>query len=165
MEKVLIYGAGNMGKAVLELLSGRCEVKGFIDGNLALQGSRISGVPVYHLSDTDAMEKLCDAVVLVAMTVCPFTKMKKILLKSGFHSIVPAGDYIAKQYPQEEILNTWKFQGTYNTPSFSDEKSFYDYHAACQWFSQRQDEDWHLEGNKYFPEFLEPQFSWCKIIL
>ena len=164
MEKVFIYGAGNMGKAVLELLSNRCEVKGFIDGNLALQGSRISGVPVYHLSNMDSTDKLCDA-VLVAMTVCPFTKMKEILSECGFHCIVPAGDYVAEQYIYDEILNTWKFQGEYDTLSFSDEKSIYDYNTACQWFSQRTDKDWNLEDNKYFPIFLSSHLSQCRVMV
>jgi len=165
MEKVVIYGAGNMGKAVLELLRDRCEVKGFIDGNLALRGSRVSGISVYHLSEISVMESLYDVIVLVAMTVCPFTKVKEALLQSGFHCIVPAGDYVARQYMQDRVLNTWNFQGPYPILSFSDEKSFYDYNAACQWFSQRTDEDWNLEGNKYFPDFLSFPVSQCKAML
>lgn len=165
MERDAIYGAGNMGRAVLELLRDRCEVIGFIDGNPALQGTEISSVPVYHLSDVKVTQGLHNTVVLVAMTVRPFSEMKERLLKRGFCNIVPAGDYVAECYPQDEILNTWKFQDFPDTPPFADEKSLSDYHAACRWFTQRFDEDWALEGNKYFPDFLSTEISRCSVML
>ena len=165
MENVVIYGAGNMGKAVWELLQDRCNVIGFMDGNPALKGSKISGVPVYHLSDTDAAKSLCDAVALVAMTICPFSSTKDRLLKFGFDSVEPAGDYVAAQYAQDEILNTWSAQDFCDKPLFSDEKSVSDYRAACQWFSRRRDEDSGLESGQYFPEFLSRQIDSCLVML
>ena len=163
MEKVVIYGAGNMGRAALELLRGRCEVTGFIDGNPALWGSSISGVPVWSLSNTP--EELCDAAALVAMAVCPFSSIRKSLLEFGFQWVVPAGDYVNAQYTQDEILNTWRARDLRGTPSFADEKSVLDYRAACQWFTQRTDGEQALDGSKYFPEFLNAQISRCGIML
>ena len=163
MEKVVIYGAGNMGRAALELLRGRCEVTGFIDGNPALWGSSISGVPVWSLSDTP--EELCDAAALVAMAVCPFSSIRKSLLGLGFQRVVPAGDYVNAQYTQDEILNTGRARDLRGTPSFADEKSVLDYRAACQWFTQRTDGEQALDGSKYFPEFLNAQISRCGIML
>lgn len=163
MEKVVIYGAGNMGRAALELLRGRCEVTGFIDGNPALWGSSISGVPVWSLSNTP--EELCDAAALVAMAVCPFSSIRKSLLEFGFQRVVPAGDYVNAQYTQDEILNTWRARDLRGTPSFADEKSVLDYRAACQWFTQRTDGEQALDGSKYFPEFLNAQISRCGIML
>ena len=163
MEKVVIYGAGNMGRAALELLRGRCEVTGFIDGNPALWGSSISGVPVWSLSNTP--EELCDAAALVAMAVCPFSSIRKSLLEFGFQWVVPAGDYVNALYTQDEILNTWRARDLRGTPSFADEKSVLDYRAACQWFTQRTDGEQALDGSKYFPEFLNAQISRCGIML
>ena len=163
MEKVVSYGAGNMGRAALELLRGRCEVTGFIDGNPALWGSSISGVPVWSLSNTP--EELCDAAALVAMAVCPFSSIRKSLLEFGFQWVVPAGDYVNAQYTQDEILNTWRARDLRGTPSFADEKSVLDYRAACQWFTQRTDGEQALDGSKYFPEFLNAQISRCGIML
>ena len=165
MDKVVIYGAGNMGRAVWELLCGGCEVIGFMDGNHALRGNRISGIPVWHPSDPDIAEQLHDAVSLVAMTVRPYSEMREKLLRLGACHIMPAGDYVAAQYPRKEILNTWTFQDFDDPPPFADEKSVSDYRAACQWFSRRLDEDWDLEGSKYFPDFLSAPISRCNVML
>lgn len=48
-EKVIIYGAGNIGKKVYEKIRGKCEIKCFIDRGGAEK--YIDGIPVYRLEE------------------------------------------------------------------------------------------------------------------
>jgi len=165
MEKIVIYGAGNMGRAVFELLNDRCNIIGFMDGNRSLRGQMVMGVPIYHPDDVISLPEILSATVLVAMTVRPFSFMKKMLKELGFFKILSAGDYVSECYDGITILNTWKAEELPTEFAFSDERSIQDYQRACQWFCSRTDEDWNLEGKKYFPYFLHKQMEPCKTML
>lgn len=165
MDKIIIYGAGNMGKAVFELLKGCCDIIGFIDGNPNLKGKTVMGVPVYHLMDADSNPSILKAAALVAMTVCPYSEMREKLTSLGFSKVFPAGKYVAAQYEGHTILNVWSCDEFPDADAFSDAKSFENYDAACKWFSQNLDRRLDLTGNKYFPEFLSGQLSVCKTML
>lgn len=165
MEEIIIYGAGNMGRAVLELLNDRCSIIGFMDGNRSLQGQTVMGVPVYHPDDVSSVPQILSATVLVAMTVRPFSFMKKMLKELGFSKVLPAGDYVSERYKGITILNTWKAEELPTGFAFSDERSVQDYQRACQWFCSRTDGEWELEGNKYFPHFLQERMGSCKTML
>lgn len=165
MDKIIIYGAGNMGKAVFDLLKSCCDIQGFLDGNSRIDGTTVMGIPVYSPSSFVANHQLLDITVLVAMTVCPFTSVKAVLANLGFEKIVPAGDYVASMYTEYPILNTWTADDLQQTIGFSDVKSTCDYDAACEWFMLRSDRDWGLVSNKYFPEFLNKSIAGSKVMV
>lgn len=165
MKEIIIYGAGNMGKAVFELLKEHCRIKGFMDGNAALRGMSMMGVPIYHTSDVPTNQELCAADVLVAMTVCPFCDMRQMLADLGFSRIFPAGEYVAGFYKEYTLLNTWSHIEEFPKIGFSDGKSMEDYHAACEWFAHGIDEKMELTRDKYFPDFLSGQIANCKVML
>lgn len=165
MDEIIIYGAGNMGQAVVELLRDRCNIRCFLDGNPKLKGTFIQNIPVCHPSDAADHWELLKMDVLIAMTACPFSVMRRVLMDAGFLRIFPAGDYVAERYTGCTILNTWKCEETAVVPGFSDEKSVHDYQAAGAWFTDRADQESILTKNKYFPDFLWEKITDCKVML
>ena len=82
-DRVLIYGAGNIGKDLLKLLTGRgVPVRGFLDGNLA-DGTRVEGVGVFH-PDSDFMERSERSRYCVIIGIF-----------NAFVDIVPISNYLA----------------------------------------------------------------------
>jgi FkbM family methyltransferase len=82
-DRVLIYGAGNIGKDLLKLLVGRgVPVRGFLDGMLAA-GTRVEGLEVFH-PDSDSLERSERSRYCVIIGIF-----------NAFVDIVPIRDYLA----------------------------------------------------------------------
>ena len=82
-DRVLIYGAGNIGKDLLKLLTNRgVPVRGFLDGKLA-KGTMVEGLEVFH-PDSDSLERS------ERIRYCVI-----IGIFNAFVDIVPIRDYLA----------------------------------------------------------------------
>lgn len=81
MEKVMIYGAGNMGKAVCRLLEGKYEIRCFLDRNAKLWNTRIHHRYLVKNPEDADIDRSCK--VVVAMVSDTFYHIKNSLKATG----------------------------------------------------------------------------------
>lgn len=168
MEKIYIYGAGNMGKAAAELLKNKCKILAFLDRNENLDGTFIIDIPVYTPNHVPDLESVKDSIVLVAMTACPFLEVKNYLMRLGFNAVISVGDYVSRFYAG--LVNVWKCNDLNRDilDIFSDEESKKEFLVACDWFEGNVEGELTLEcvdRKKYFPDFLMQAISRCQVML
>lgn len=173
MEKVMIYGAGNMGKAVCKLLEGRCEVVCFLDKNMQLENTYIDDrFPILH-PDNKAIDRNCK--VVVAMVACTFESVKIDLMNcggGGYQSVVPAEELISHFYAEESIFftNLWHLKCNIDIDAymelFTDSISKANWKMAYEWFAERKESGYFVEDRKkYFPDFLKAELDACMTML
>lgn len=75
-DKIVIYGAGDVGKLAYFYYSGRCEILCFIDGNSLLWGKRQFDIPIY---EPDCLSSLGDVKIVLAIR-----RNKEIIQKQLF---------------------------------------------------------------------------------
>ncbi|MGN1305492.1 MAG: nucleoside-diphosphate sugar epimerase/dehydratase [Oscillospiraceae bacterium] len=171
---VMIYGAGNMGKAAVKLiqnLGGR--VCCLLDKNSLIHGSLIHGIPVKGPEMiTEKEKKECDC--LVAMTACSYKEIHSYLLQLGFTNVYLAGDYINERLECSiELTNYWRMSENelnklLDSNIFKDptSKIYYDYSA--KWFTDRTESDISnhpISRDRYFPDFIKSILSKNEVMI
>lgn len=161
---VIIYGAGNMGKAAVKIIKNMSgKVRYVLDRNSTIQGNSIYGTIVIgpeDLSEND--KKNCD--FLVAMTACSYAEIYNYLLQIGCNNIYLSGDYINEKLGNNnELINYWKMSKNeidQNQIShiLKDPISKLHYNYSTEWFTERIEPDILRPAicrDKYFPDFIK----------
>lgn len=104
MRKVIIYGAGALGRVVYRLVKDKCSVICFLDRNPQLNHTKQCGISVMV---PEVFEDDRNAVVLVSMVAAAFCSVKRYLQKLGFRNVVFANDFIGELYPNIPVWKNW----------------------------------------------------------
>ena len=140
---VIIYGIGNMGRAVAALLiRNNITISCFIDKCIAdREIISINGndIPAFNPENITDIDHSCD--VLVSMAAAPIYEIRDFMNSKGFYSVYPAGDRICELLPKIKLTNVWslsKSQYDYIINNkFDDELSSIHWKIACEWFFKR----------------------------
>ena len=168
MDKVVIYGAGNMGRATTELLMNKCDILAIIDRNEKLKGNKIMDIPILTPDKLSHLSNLNEITAVVAMVACPFAEVKNDLESWGLGKVEQAGAYVSKYY--SGMTNVWTSNKVERSfcDYFADEESKKDYLIACDWFEGNVDGELRInqiDRNKYFPSFLSGEISRSKVMV
>lgn len=169
MKKIYIYGAGNMGEAVAELLQKKgLRITAFIDRNNTLYGKYINDIPIL-LPDKIDREDMKYSDFVVSMAARPYREIEIYLRElGGGYNIYCAGDYVQKQYGEIVLTNVWdlkklsvnekKILCNYSD-IWEDKISKNCYDIALSWFENRNEIipncNYIIDREKYFPEFIK----------
>lgn len=107
--QVLIYGAGNSGKELLDLLLSKgVFVKGFLDGIVA-EGAKVNGYEVYrpdtHELEQDQRNKYCVVISIFNVSV-DIKPIQENLLRCGYETIVTFLE-LYRHFPSELGNRLW----------------------------------------------------------
>lgn len=95
MKKIIIFGAGTLGKQLNNKLQNEYEVIGYIDNDTSIHKDLINGIMIHPVSEISALQY--DYVVIATMSLEMFTTMNQQLLDIGI-----AEDKIITKYTMTE---------------------------------------------------------------
>jgi len=158
--RVVVYGAGEMGKATIDWLNNaNIFPEVVLDRNEDLLGEKINDLDIII---PELYSNYKDAIVLVAMSARPFFEIKKYLMKLGATCVYIAGDYISRFFGDYEFANVWKCKENEwkEWPLTIDSISTTNLTMAKGWFIHRNENayfegDLYIDREKYFPEFIK----------
>lgn len=170
-ETLIIYGAGNLGRATLKLLNElnlKCVF--FCDKNEKLKDTLIDGFEVKHPAYiNDKFKK--ESIVLVSVVAVAFKEIKKYLNTIGFEKIYFSGDFLYN-FVDKPLLNVWYLSELSNDEKnmlvmnfniFNDYKSKIAYYQNTEWFLKHTDAEESYpvfsQDDKYFIEEIRKHFS------
>lgn len=110
-DKILLYGAGNYGKAWIARI-GADKIWGVLDGRTELLGTEIEGVPVIGI---DQLKQLGDNYhILISASGIAFDQIKEILQKNGLGEKIlysPYDESVVRVMPNSRINAGDSFEG------------------------------------------------------
>lgn len=168
MRKVIIYGAGALGRVVYRLVKDKCSVICFLDRNPQLNHTKQCGISVMV---PEVFEDDRNAVVLVSMVAAAFCSVKRYLQKLGFRNVVFANDFIGELYPNIPVWKNWLLKDKFCAgggilEDLADDRSKADYQNSMRWLADRNDEGLTVhDKNTYFPDFLTASIQkYCSLM-
>lgn len=96
MNSVVIWGAGQCGRMVYNLLNAEMKVQAFVDNNAKLHGSKIYGIPVVDASELSKIRP--DFIYISILNKKSCRMVKDQLLKTGSNAEIVCIDEFRKQF-------------------------------------------------------------------
>lgn len=161
--EVIVYGAGELGKAAVHILYTKGKViKKICDKSIYLRNTVLEDIEIVNPSDLDEHDKNeCD--FLVSIVAVPYDTVKSFLYDLGCKNVFWVGDYVKKLCPDSYITNEWRLSSSkIDFESYAhiwcDEESTINYNEALSWFAGKRKDVFtcvKIDRNKYFPTFIE----------
>jgi hypothetical protein len=106
-EKIIIYGAGQMGNAVsLFLHELKACIECFVDRNKNLNGQKVNNIPVIHPDQITEYQKQ-NCIFAISTVKLSFSELSEYLSGLGCKRICYVGDLIQELSPTNLISNLW----------------------------------------------------------
>lgn len=107
-ERVVIYGAGNMGRLACRLLENKkINLEAYLDRNVSIKGSNINGIPVMLPEEISYFDKK-EVIVAIGVVKVPYNDIKRYLEKLGYTRICYLGTLLEEVFGDYSGLNAWR---------------------------------------------------------
>ena len=168
-KEVIVYGAGQMGRAVCSILEANdTMVRKIVDKGMTEPKTVFGGhreIPAIHPEGMDSEDWKLD--VIVSITAVSFFEVKTYLKQLGAENVFPAGDYLEKifrgAFTNCGCLNEMQYETALKI-KWDDEESGREWKMACDWFYNRNEKfavqtGFRPDREKYFPDFIRKLLS------
>lgn len=175
--RIVVYGAGAMGEAVMHLLQHKdIKIEYVLDKSVKTENIFKNDIKLIHPENIPSEVKgECD--FIVAISACPYVEVADYLKKLGVNNIYSAGEYLSEIYCDIQLVNVWTVTKEMYIEALDNVKDlFYDndsllcYKMALDWFylkNEHKDDyaEVTIDRNKYFPDFITSLFKKDEIML
>lgn len=174
MNKIAVYGAGQMGLATIDLIKNKnLDIIAILDKNAKKLPREIEGIPVLSVEEFEAT-LYKNLIIVVCTAVCHFQVIEKELKDRGLQNIVSCAKYVHELYADKELINLWRLECGQeniikkNQSLFSDEDSKEYYCYGAFFFTNLEDHDRlkiYRSKEKYFPPEIKKVLRDDEVIL